>query len=170
MTISITPNPATRLRQNLLTNSFRSVKREDKSMGIQSQHCIGAIERCQQRGASIQTSTYRQAAVNNISTDGLFHCCIAKFARAMRQRRSTKPWASLLSGCCIGLTIKSAWRMEILLVFQKPRFKVTYFWTIWIEEIVSQWAMATLTMTLALHYILASMWILWPLLLIIKVH
>jgi hypothetical protein len=100
MTISITPNPPTRLRQNLLTNSFRSVKREDKSMGIQSQHCIGAIERCQRRGASIQTSTYRQAAVNNISTDGfvsLLHCKICKGNEAKKINKAlSKPLIRVL--------------------------------------------------------------------------
>jgi hypothetical protein len=81
MTISTTPNPPTRLRQNLLTNSFRSVQREDENMGIQSQRRIGEIERCRQRGASRQTRAYRQAAVNDISTDGfvsLLHCEICK--------------------------------------------------------------------------------------------
>ena len=81
MTISTTPNPPIRLRQNLLTNSFRSVQREDENMGIQSQRRIGAIERCRQRGASRQTPAYRQAAVNDISTEGfvsLLHCEICK--------------------------------------------------------------------------------------------
>jgi hypothetical protein len=50
-------------------------------MGIQSQCRIAAIERCKHRGASRQTPAYRQAAVNDISTDGfvsLLHCEICK--------------------------------------------------------------------------------------------
>jgi hypothetical protein len=76
MTISTIPNPP-RLKQNLLTNSFKSVG-DDNDMGIQSQRRIGAIERCRR---SRQTPTYRQAAVNDISADGfvsLMHCQICK--------------------------------------------------------------------------------------------
>jgi hypothetical protein len=81
MTISTTPHPP-RLRQKLLTGRFKSIERADANMGIQSQHHIGAIERCQQRESARQT-TYRQASVNNISTDGfvsLLFCEICKGA------------------------------------------------------------------------------------------
>jgi hypothetical protein len=77
MTISTIPNPP-RLRQNLLTNnSFKSVQ-DNNNMGIQSQHRIGVIKRCR---CSRKMPTYRQAAVNDISTDGivsLLHCQICK--------------------------------------------------------------------------------------------
>jgi hypothetical protein len=94
MTISTTPNPP-RLRQNLLTNSFQRVEREDRNMGIQSQYRIGAIQRCRQQTTARQM-TYRQAAVNDISiTDSfvpLLHCKICKGNEANKVNKAlSKP-------------------------------------------------------------------------------
>ena len=69
-------------------------------MGIQSQRRIGEIERCRQRGASRQTRAYRQAAVNDISTDGfvsLLHCKICKGNEAKKINKAlSKPLIRVL--------------------------------------------------------------------------